>query len=81
MFWHRVRLSSSIRGSLVANTPITGIFGVALRIAGNLVASPRRAMHALLSIYDLRFVIYDLGAAPARAEIINHQSSIINHQS
>jgi hypothetical protein len=32
----------------VANTPITGTFGVAFRIAGNLVASPRLAMWILL---------------------------------
>jgi hypothetical protein len=55
MFWHRVRLSSSIRGSLVANTPITGTFGVALRIAGNLVASPLLAMPN-----SFRFMIYEL---------------------
>jgi hypothetical protein len=36
----------------VAKTPITGTFGAALRIDGNLVASARLAMQILLLIYD-----------------------------
>jgi len=39
MFWHRVRLSWSIRGSPVANTPMTGTFGEAFLMFGSFVAS------------------------------------------
>jgi hypothetical protein len=39
MFRQRVRLAWSIRGSLVAKTPMTGTFGVAFLIFGKRFAS------------------------------------------
>jgi hypothetical protein len=57
MFWARLRLAASIRGSQGEKTPITGVFGVAFLIPGKQVALSFFAMSLFLivSVYTFCF--------------------------
>jgi hypothetical protein len=93
MFWQRVRLALSIRGSLVAKTPITGTLGVPFLIFGKRTASTlfaipdtplspinyyRRSAVRVAALTNYQLPINQLPITNYQLPITNYQSPITN---